>query len=198
MITVYLNNLTQSELQRIFGETKPAIIVGAGISSWEPTTLPTGQEFSKGIREALFMTPGHPNISHDDWDFLEELLDNVPFEMIMERCPTQHTIGNLLAQLYSTDEANPVHNALCQLINQQTIHSIITTNYDMALDSALAGGLLHKIIYHHDVPITNNIPNYFKIHGSAHDINTMIYTLTHESEMPKWKRSVMKNFELCG
>ena len=95
MVNIDLTSLTAAELDSYIGAGEIVVIAGSGISGWEPTNLPTGQDFSSGVRDALFLTPGHPVIAHNDITFLEDHLKNVPFEMIMERCPNQITIGKL-------------------------------------------------------------------------------------------------------
>jgi len=192
MDTIEITKLTQNDLLSLFNGVTPVLIVGSGVSSWQPTNLPTGQEFSKGIWEALFMTSGHPSITQNDWHQLNNLLCDVPFEIVMERCPNQQVIGNILARLYSAYQPNPVHKALAALAQNRAIYSIITTNYDLALDVALAGGPLHRIVKQEDIPSTP-APLYFKVHGSADEPSTMIYSLTHESKMCEWKRDVIRD-----
>lgn len=190
MDTVEIAGLTNNDFQSIFKRVAPVAIVGSGVSCWEPTQLPTGQGFSKGIWEALFAILGFNIITPLDWNQLYDLLCDVPFEILMERCPNQQAIGNILSQLYSANQPNPIHKALATLTQNRVIHSIITTNYDLALDVALAGGPLNRIVKLGDIPSTPT-PVYFKVHGSADEPATMIFSLTHESKMNKWKQDVI-------
>lgn len=190
MVNLDLTSLTTAELDSHIGAGEIVVIAGSGISGWEPTTLPTGQDFSSGVRDALFLTPGHPVVAPNDITFLEDHLKNVPFEMIMERCPNQITIGQFLSDLYSGHSVNEVHKALGDLAKAGKIHSIITTNYDLGIDTILAGGPLTKIVKQSDVS-TAGSRVYFKIHGCASDPKTMIFSLKQESELPPWKKAVL-------
>ena len=129
MINLKLDSLAPADLAPYFSGQSPVVIAGSGISAWEPTTLPTGQDFSTGVRDALFSTPGHLSIPPVDMALLQGFLEDVPFEMIMERCPDHDIIRQLFSELYSGDEVNEIHEAIGDLARAGTIHSIITTNY---------------------------------------------------------------------
>jgi len=189
-ITINLDSLTSHDLSCYFAGSPPVVIIGSGISAFEPTRLPTGQDFSAGVRDALFETPGHPPITVTDRRLLDKLLSDVPFEMIMERCPDQSAILKFISELYSVDDSNEIHNAIGELVRNGAIYSVITTNYDMGLDRALTGTSLVRVVSESDVPSCGS-RLYFKIHGSADVPSTMVFSLTHESEMPSWKRSLL-------
>ena len=192
MISHKLDSLAPADLAPYFSGRAPVVIAGSGISAWEPTILPTGQDFAAGVRDALFSTPGHLPIAPADMSLLQRFFEDLPFEMIMERCPDQAVIRQLLSQLYSRDEVNDIHQALGDLARAGRIHSIITTNYDMGLDRSLSGSSLHKVVNQSDVPSTG-ARVYFKIHGSADEPGTMVFSLRQESELPTWKRALLSD-----
>jgi hypothetical protein len=190
MINLQLDSLTSADLASYCGGTEVVVLAGSGISAWEPTTLPTGQDFAAGVQDALFLSPGHPPIPNEDMVFLKTLLDNLPFEMVMERCPDQDIIGLFLRDMYSGGAINEIHEALRRLVDLGHVHAIITTNYDMGLDVALAGGPLTKVVNQLDVP-PGGSRVYFKIHGSIDEPGTMIFSLKQEAELPPWKRDLL-------
>lgn len=192
MIDLQLSTITPLDLTTHIGNRGFVVIVGSGISGWEPSTLPTGQDFTAGVKDALFSTPGHPSISSNDIMFLKDHLDNIPFEMILERCPDQGRIGQLLSSLYSGHSVNEIHQALGDLARSGKIHSIITTNYDLGLDVVLSGGPLPTVVSQSDAPPPGDRV-YFKIHGCVNSPGTMIYSLSQESELPLWKKNVLSS-----
>jgi len=161
-----LSSLFQSDLLQTLGQNSIVVLAGAGISCWEPTTLPTGQDFTAGVNNSIFRDPSYPSISQNDWNKLEELLCDVPFELLMERSPSQDKIRPILANLFFSRNPNAIHNALSQLATSGLIHSIITTNYDLALDEALIGLSLKTVVQESDVPVSGSRV-YFKIHGCS-------------------------------
>ena len=152
-----LSSLYQSELLQILGQNSFVVFAGAGVSCWEPTTLPTGQDFTSGVNNSIFRDPSHPSISQNDWNKLEELLCDVPFELLMERCPFHDKIRPILANLFFSRNPNPIHDTLSQFATSGLIHSIITTNYDLALDEALTGSSLKTVVQKSDVPVSGPV-----------------------------------------
>lgn len=193
----HLSTLCQTDVNILLDYGPAVAIVGSGVSAWEPTQVPTGQEFVKGIWEALFQTPSHTPISSADWDLLynsgqDSLLRDVPFEMVLDLCPDQTVLKSILSHIYSAGNPNPIHDALAKLVLQGMLHSIITTNYDLALDNALSGSPLARVVSLNDITV-NQRRIYFKVHGSANTPNSMVYSLTLESKLPDWKRSLLAN-----
>ena len=190
---VNLDTASSADLAHLLGRDRPTILVGSGISLWQPTNLPTGQDFTKGVIQAVFApATGAPTFDPADQNLLDELLDSLPFEMLLERCPDQHKIGSLLAMLYGATAPNPVHEALAAMAGNGAVESIITTNYDLALDSALdkIGTPLAKVVRESHIPQTAS-RLYFKVHGSADDPGSLVYSIRLESRLPAWKRQVL-------
>ena len=188
-----LDTASPADLAHHLGKDRPTILVGSGISLWQPTNLPTGQDFTKGVLQAVFApASGVPIFNPADQNLLDELLDSLPFEMLLERCPDQHKIGSLLATLYGATAPNPIHEALAAMAGNGAVQSIITTNYDLALDSALdkIGAPLTKIALESHIPRTTS-RLYFKVHGSADDPCSLVYSIRLESRLPAWKRLVL-------
>lgn len=135
---IELHALTPHDLLHLFGGLRPTLLLGSGISRWEPSRLPTGQEFTRGVLDAVFDPDlGAPISDREDREFLDLLLDAIPFEMLLERCPDYANISNVIASVYAAATPNPVHRAIAAMADAGGLHSIVTTNYDLGLDLAL-------------------------------------------------------------
>ena len=188
-----LDSASSSDLTQLLGGNRPTLLLGSGISLWEPTNLPTGQDFTKGVLGAVFdPSMGAPISDPADETLLDELLASLPFEMLLERCPNLHTIGSIIATLYGDAEPNDLHKALAAMATDGAVASIITTNYDLALDTALydSGAPLKKVVLESQDP---QVPDriYFKVHGSTDCSGSLVYSIRLESRLPVWKRSVL-------
>lgn len=201
--------MSSADLAAIVGSDPLAILAGSGISIWKPTELPTGMQFTQGTFDALFRSPGMPSLAARDETFLEHWfmegfaappavserrLPAIPFEVVMERCPRQDVLGPLVRELYDGDRANPVHDAVADLVASGRAASIITTNYDRGLDTALraAGAAIPRVVRESDAPAHPNV--YFKIHGTADAgfEDSLVYRLRAEGALPRWKRILLQ------
>lgn len=188
-----------ADISRLFGPEPTVALVGSGVSIWSPTDLPSGQQFTSGVYDALFKSAA-PALEAADEDWLRQWfvsgdvrldLSPLPFEVLLERSPNPEAVGRLIGELYSSSTANPVHTALAKLVTNGTVHSIVTTNYDLALDSAI-GTLLAKVVREGDSSPSLSRA-YFKIHGTAgsSDIDTLVFRLSSEGMLPQWKRELL-------
>jgi len=175
----------------------PVILAGSAISAWEPTCLPIGEAFTKGMFDLLFPSQFLENNSN-----LIEHLDNlwrkVPFEHLLERCPNHKKLTPLIKRTFAIDRFNPVHEAIAEASIGGKFQGIITTNYDLCLDKLLANAknitrVVTKNEFQSADVSTQRI--YFKIHGSADDKEgeTLVWALSHESYLPDWKRKLLSD-----
>lgn len=188
-----LNTASSSDLRRLIGPTPPTLLLGSGISLWDPTNLPTGQDFTKGVLEAVFdPSIGAPITDPSDKTLLDDLLASLPFEMLLERCPDQNTIASLLSSLYGSTEPNDIHKALAVMADDGAIDCIVTTNYDLALDTALNDkrAPLRKVVIESQTPL-GATRIYFKVHGSTDHADSLVYSIRLESRLPVWKRNLL-------
>jgi len=196
MATSCLTSLSSSDLKSILGTDPFVVLAGSGVSIWHPTKLPAGQEFTSAVVKNLLGQSVLPDISSDQRTTLEALLQIVPFEALNERCPNQTKLRSLIARLYGGRcEANCIHKALAELVASNQISSIITTNYDLALDQALTDGgcaLPNVFLPSQIQSVTDRA--YFKIHGTTAPGNedTLVYSLQLESAMSPWKRNLLE------
>jgi hypothetical protein len=187
-----ISSLTSADMRRLTAQGSVTLFLGAGVSNWQPTNLPTGGDFTCGVFDVLFDTAGMPPVRGKDLDDLQRSFGSLPFEMLLQRCPTQSTLRGALAEMFSVDTANPVHAAVSALAASGVVHSIVTTNYDLALDTALrdAGAPLRPIV-RKTLLSSRGERIYFKIHGSADDPETLVYRLLLESRLKPWKREIL-------
>lgn len=175
----------------------PVLLVGSFVSTWPPTSLPNGQQVASDLFELLFPL-SITQISDEKNIYLKKIFYKVPFEHIFERCPNEQKILKVILKSFSVDKYNLMHKALIDGVIQNKITNIITTNYDLCFDKLLAqfsNPGIKRIVTEKDINNNRHIPQkiYFKIHGSADDIsgNSVVFTLRHESLMPKWKRNLL-------
>jgi len=195
MKTRNLNSLTSDDLESILGADPIVSLVGSGISTYEPTDLPAGQSVTSAVLQVLSNLPGASDQDEADQRQLDKLLAMIPFEALMERCPSPQKVRGIIFTLYGGGrEPNGIHHSIAQLALNKRINSIITTNYDLALDEALrcAGAGLPLVVRDTDAPVGERA--YFKIHGTAspnHE-DTLVYSLRLEAAMPPWKRNLLE------
>ncbi len=215
-------NLVLSQLKR----DPPVVLCGSAISGFAPTSLPTGGGFTKGMFRLLFphaILAGRGQLAK----FLEEFFERVPFEHLLQRCPNQDMLREIIKEAFLIDRYNPTHGALAKGLVTGTISALITTNYDLCLDKVLGVNPklsisklypdVLRVVTENDAKRANrtNVKIYFKIHGTSDDFKgeTLVFSLTHESYLPEWKRQVLgsiikarplliigysgKDFEIC-
>src|SRR5215216_3728527 len=147
----------------------PVVFAGSAISIWEPSSMPTGQEFTACLFDLLFDSSLHR--SPEEQQIIEKLFNEMPFEHVMEVCPDSKNAADLVLELYGKDLPNPIHEALGAALRDGSVHSLITTNYDCCIEAVLANmaGLpIQRIVTERDIsPLAVNGSLYFKVHGSS-------------------------------
>src|SRR2546425_9799568 len=98
MTTYDLNSITSKDLENILGNDPFALLVGSGISIWKPTELPAGQDFTSAVLDILFNLTGLSNQAEEG--NLDKFLAMVPFEVLMERCPNQQKLREIIFKLF--------------------------------------------------------------------------------------------------
>ena len=188
------------------GSTPPVALFGAGISLWAPSNLPTGNQFSRGIFSLLFRDELGIPIDRDPI-ILAKYFNELPLEVINERCPDSTGIEKLLRDIYDKYEPNPVHELAASLLVDGRIKSVVTTNYDCCLDTAIARvfgvplgtnlGKVVRVVDRDDSMIARGLhgPVYFKIHGSTDDRSgkSLVFRLNQEGVLPSWKSTLFRN-----
>lgn len=174
------------------------ILVGSGISIWKPTNLPLGVDISMGIYRALFIDDLGKSIIPDD-EFFKIIYRDIPFEVITDKCPKRNVLNHLLLRIFQNVQPNPIHQLIAKLLVEGRISTIITTNYDCALDRAISETYVSKkpdvkvIVRDESVDGFSSDKILFKIHGSTDDGDgsTLVFQLSQEGILPDWKKHIL-------
>ena len=201
MFTFEVAEATSAEGARVISNLRRrgfVAILGSVISDWQPTGLPPGESLTASVAELL----AEPLVSRDtvsDW------VRQAAFEHIMEGCPNPEVLGDNLLELFSPTNPNPLHQAIAGLVAEGVIEHVITTNYDVNLETACrticSSSRQPQVITTEEEAdeVDPHRPAIFKIHGCvAYDsrrdpseARSMVYTLAREGELPAWKRRLL-------
>src|SRR4028118_751314 len=113
-------------------QVSPTVLVGSGISLWQPTGLPSGQNFTQAMYSILF--DSQLELSIIEKSLLEKIFgktwskefSGMPFEHLMECCPSENKANLLINYLYTFSRPNQIHRALAKGLKTGLIYSIIT------------------------------------------------------------------------
>jgi hypothetical protein len=183
-----------------------AALLGSGISIWHPSNMPNGQRITDELAKVI------ASRTSSDPSTVIERVRSTAFEHIMERYPKPDILRPIVAKAFYPTLPNPVHEAFAHLLDSGIIEHIITTNYDVGLETACyavcgAGRMPQVVVTESDVATAASLtPVLFKIHGCAKPGNedTIVLTLGGEGEMPEWKRRLLamlvngKHLLVCG
>ena len=120
-------------LNNLAGTGNIVLLAGSAISSWAPTFIPTGQALTRDVAKLLAEQTRMP----DKTDKIIEYITSTPFEYINNQCPRIDVLAKVLPPLFYPKKPNAIHRAISDLIQKKIISSIITTNYDNALEVSL-------------------------------------------------------------
>lgn len=167
------------------------MLAGSAISLWAPTFIPTGQGLTRDVSKLLAEQARIP----DKTDKIIDYITSTPFEYINNQCPRPDILAKVLPPLFYPKKPNAIHKAISTLVQKKIISSVVTTNYDNALESSFSDMLIKVVINESDLRAIRSTNNtLFKIHGSADPENSesMVYQLNQEGEMAKWKRKFLR------
>lgn len=165
--------------------------------------MPSGQDFTKAMFSVIFgdfLTPSAAERALLERVFGKEWsahFSGMPFEHLMECCPSEAKANALVNRLYDSRRPNALHRALARGLKEGKIHSVITTNYDCCLDEALAA---ERFPFAKAVTPEQALaacgaagPRYFKIHGSVEGglETSPTFTLRHEGLLHPHKRALL-------
>jgi hypothetical protein len=169
-------------------------LLGSGISMWAPSNMPNGQRITDELANIIASTTVSSRST------VMDRIKSSAFEHIMERYPKQGILRSIVAGAYHPTPPNPVHEAFARLLSTGVVEHIITTNYDVGLESACSAICspteMPQVVVAESNLTTATItkPILFKIHGCAASGNeaSIILTLGGEGEMPDWKRALLR------
>jgi SIR2-like protein len=177
-----------------WSRTGIVFLVGSYVSIFPPTNLPTGGDTTQALWQRILYKP--------DLDFLGKDLSDIPFEAIMQCYPNRGAIRSIIRRLFLITEPNPIHQCLASSLQRGKSTGLITTNYDLALDSALAGDPRVTTVFDKSgferyrslyCRLTSPPTVYFKIHGTAAigAEDTIVCDLEAEGWLNPWKRQLL-------
>jgi SIR2-like domain len=191
--SVKVDDLPNGDLRDLVLDGTPCLFFGSAVSMWDPTALPSGQQFSRAVCNLLFCSPGHT--IPEDLVPSADAFASVPFEVVGEACPQADALKSLIRTLYTGSPPNAIHLAMAQAVGNGVIRSMVTPNYDCSLEKAATrlGVLLSRITREGDEANTR-WPQYFKIHGSTDDPENsrLIAFMRDEVRLPGWKEGVLR------
>jgi len=177
----------RDELARL-PERRPVVLVGSFVSVYPPTSLPFGMAVCAGLWDFIFGA-GWP-------EWLKADFGRLPFESLMECYPDRGAVPRIVCGIFGSDVSNPVHQALARALQSGTLSSIITTNYDRALEACRNSESAF-------LPVTTEadfnslheetLPACYKIHGTAAEglEGTLVCFLGREGRLQGWKRKLL-------
>ncbi|MBS0646941.1 MAG: SIR2 family protein [Verrucomicrobia bacterium] len=173
-------------------KSKPVLLVGSAISMFPPTNICSGIQFCNQLYEYIFFEEEFKELL-----WLREEVNGIPFEAIMECYPNRQELPHILSSIFNIDRDNPFHRLLAEKLVNGEFAAIVTPNYDSAFDKVLSIKKdFHRIVYKEDANKYYShpeLPIYFKIHGTAEDENTIIYTLSQETILEEWKEKLLQS-----
>ena len=171
------------------------IFVGSAISMFEPTNIPIGKELTLNILKAL--TKDHKRDSLQKYyDIFEQNLEStkefldIPLERILSYIWStldenkKKEFFNCI-NLFISAPPNGFHEILADITSKNKDKTIITTNFDIAIEKAFKGKkiiITEKNIKEINCKAPNNGIKIIKLHGSWELTDTLIFTLEQEGK----------------
>ncbi len=200
-----LKSISNDELSVLISGGEIVALLGAGISLWSPTDLPTGRDFTKALFRVLFHDECGRLVDQNE-KLLKEVYDPLPFEIVNERCPDEPIIRELLRGIFNVYRPNPVHELVAKMLKENRMNTVITPNYDCSLDAAIASqygtiigrdmGDIRRVVDKDDIEGIDLYKTrlYLKIHGSADDPSgeSLVFRIQQEGVLNPWKRKAFR------
>jgi len=191
---VHLESDDGRRLVKELREAELCVLVGSGISSFKPTSLPTGMALGRAIAEQLAAG------CVVDRALLVDVLAGTAFEHVMERCPDHRRVREVFSRRFAAVQPNPVHHALTRLVASGPVRHLVTPNYDVALERAFGEAAppveLALVRGAAEAPNATGDPAHvlFKIHGCATPsfAAEMVFRLRDEAQLEPWKRETLR------
>ncbi len=200
-----LKPISDDEFSALISGGEIVALLGAGISLWAPTDLPTGRDFTNALFRVLFHDECGRLVDPNE-DLLREVYKSLPFEVVNERCPDEPKIRQLLRGIFDVYQPNPIHELFAKMLKAKRVNSIITPNYDCSLDMAIAAqygtnirhdmGDIRRVVEEDNIKGIDLLKTrmYLKIHGSTDDPSgeSLVFRLQQEGVLLPWKRKVFR------
>ncbi|MEN3213943.1 SIR2 family protein [Methylorubrum populi] len=192
---VNLTDLVSSGiLEEILSDNVTALC-GSAISIASPTNLQPGLSVTWEITKSLCR-----EARVNDQTMIEQVASSA-FEALMQAYPFPLQATTILSHYFSRSphksrlEANSAHKALASLFATRSIKHIVTPNYDEGIELALKMSHAEfRYDRHVGLPIIRpKGPLLLKIHGTASDEKSLVFTLDREAIIPRIHRSFLRS-----
>jgi hypothetical protein len=180
------------EISNSAASKRLAIWVGAGISHDPPSALPLANELKSFLLSEICQG-GSLRDFHEqrllNGKDIGETLRTYPLEAFIESLSKNHDILNMMAEVFRSGSPNKNHFLLARLAIEGRVCEILTTNFDLLIERALEQlGCMKGKDFQVYVTETEFLQHDLqchialsKIHGSAHDTESMRITLSQVS-----------------
>jgi hypothetical protein len=159
------------------------LLFGSGVSIWSPCNIPMGSYISSSLLSFIL---GEETINKLLEDDLYHFLIWIPFETINEYAPQSIDLDGFYSNIFISTKYNELHDQLVKIALENSITALVTTNYDNAIELVPGSERNLKVICDHGFSKVDGIP-YFKIHGSVTNSSSLVYKLSQEAVLDKWK-----------
>lgn len=170
----------------------PVVLLGSALSAFVPTCLPAGRAFADTLFEVLFPPTGFDSRAQSI--LCRSLFQRVPFEHVMECCPTPEHAEDVVVQGLSARAPNVLHEGVANAIINGRIRAIVSPNYDVCLEAVRGFQSVRRVVTEDEARSVLDGPVYFKIHGSIEPQyrSSLVFALRHETVLPTWKRTLLR------
>ena len=155
----FLSNSLTKSLQM----NKVVPFVGAGISIWEPSGMPTGYELLDSVLLGL-MPSVMPDSLRRHVEKIHAYSPEIIFQAIHEILPEKSIFFNIY-KAFEGRVPNLCHAVLAKGLSAE-MKTILTTNQDCLLEDA-SGGFLKAVFNEEHFDLSGRNSQLFKIHGSS-------------------------------
>lgn len=166
--------------------------VGAGISQESPSALPLANELKSFLLSEICQGGSlgdfHERRLLNEKD-IGETLRRYPLEAFIESLSKSHDVLNMISDVFRGGFPNRNHLLLARLAKDDFVSQIVTTNFDLLIERALeqlgcTKGKDFDVYFTEADFLKSDSPcrvALLKIHGSAHNVESMRITLSQVS-----------------
>ncbi|MFL6449956.1 MAG: SIR2 family protein [Bryobacteraceae bacterium] len=170
------------ELTDTLTGNKIVVFAGAGISKDAPSDLPLAAELQDAIVDALLRRIHPPLGNNERASALRKAVrSTIPeslYQMLRDQLGT--VALRLLNSALSCGRPNWLHETLARLADSQQVAAVITTNFDLHIETAMAGSHRTVALVRSDADLQSLRPAglpLIKIHGSIDEPASIVTTL---------------------
>lgn len=172
------------------------LLVGSGMSADKESNLPNGKLVSDGLIQRLVRPPMATayqslGLTTGARATIERIALDAPFEVVLQHYPDKLFCQDALRQTYSQGRWNRYHLAVKEAVEAGHFAHIITTNYDTLFEHAgIAATTVIDKLQRDTIDLARERA-LFKIHGCVSQPSSLVFHLSQEGMLPKWKQEFL-------